>query len=90
MSKKLSEIGLAPALIRSYGDAMAVGANAYEAGRIKNRRVEVWICPPPACPLMNVVVDNSKPVNLPNNNDIPSGVHFGRPPSTDGADAPKG
>ncbi len=90
VSKKLSEIGLAPALIRSYGDAMAVGANAYEAGRIKNRRVEVWICPPPACPLMNVVVDNSKPVNLPNNNDIPSGVHFGRPPSTDGADAPKG
>ncbi|MBN8649709.1 MAG: OmpA family protein, partial [Caulobacterales bacterium] len=57
IASKLGELGINPSVIRSFGDAMAVGANAYEAGRIKNRRVEVWVCPPPACPLMNVVID---------------------------------
>jgi phosphate transport system substrate-binding protein len=90
VAKKLSDIGLVPAVIRSYGDAMPVGANAYEAGRIKNRRVEVWICPPPSCPLINVVVEAPTNEPKPDTNDIPAGVHLGRPSQLEGVEAPKG
>jgi len=35
--------GLNPVRVRGYGSAAAVASNDTEAGRIKNRRVEVWV-----------------------------------------------
>jgi phosphate transport system substrate-binding protein len=35
--------GLRPGKVRGYGNAVAVGSNDTEAGRSKNRRVEVWV-----------------------------------------------
>jgi len=35
--------GVSPARVRGYGSAAAVASNDTEAGRIKNRRVEVWV-----------------------------------------------
>jgi phosphate transport system substrate-binding protein len=78
-STKLTQLGVNPALVRSFGDVMPVGANAYEAGRIKNRRVEVWICPPPACPLMHVATPTTNLQVAPHQQGIPSGVRLGRP-----------
>lgn len=76
---KLSEIGIQPSVLRAYGDAMPVGANALEEGRIKNRRVELWICPPPSCPLVNIVDsagDSSSKMPTVSNG-LPTGVHLG-------------
>lgn len=89
IAKKLGEIGVNPSVIKSFGDAMPVGANISELGRIKNRRVEVWVCPPPACPLMSVAIDTGA-IQTPNDKTIPSGVHLGKPEKIEGVDAPKG
>jgi phosphate transport system substrate-binding protein len=78
--------GLNTGIIRSYGDAMPVGANAEERGRIRNRRVEVWLCAPPACPLVDLVANAGGGVR-----GVPSGVRLGPPPPTpEGAEPPKG
>lgn len=86
----LSTIGINPSLIRSYGDAMPVGANSNEAGRIRNRRVEVWICPPPSCPLVNIVANPTATPQPVNNGGVPAGVHIGKEIKTEGELAPKG
>lgn len=78
-STKLAQLGVNAALVRAFGDVMPVGANAYEAGRIKNRRVEVWICPPPACPLMHMAAPTTNLQVAPHQQGIPSGVRLGRP-----------
>ena len=65
---------------------MPVGANAEAAGRIRNRRVEVWLCAPPACPLVDLVSQASA-----GSREIPAGVRLGTPrPPVAGEEAPKG
>ena len=83
---ELERLGVTPGIIRSYGDAMPVGANAEEQGRIHNRRVEVWLCAPPACPLVDLVSQASAGTR-----EIPTGVHLGtaRQPAA-GEEPPKG
>lgn len=89
VSQELQRLGIAPGTIRSYGEAMPVGANSLETGRIRNRRVEVWICSPPACPLLDVSSATAEPVAT--GGGIPSGVRLGRlPPPQPGEEAPKG
>jgi outer membrane protein OmpA-like peptidoglycan-associated protein len=39
----LSRQGLHPTKVRGYGNAVPVASNENEAGRAKNRRVEVWV-----------------------------------------------
>ena len=86
---KLNEVGVNPAVVRAYGEVMPVGANAFEAGRIKNRRVEVWVCPPPSCPLINIVEGPAEPIAAPQS--LPTGVRLGKPGKTpEGVEAPKG
>lgn len=86
---KLNEIGINPAVVRAYGEVMPVGANAFEAGRIRNRRVEVWICPPPSCPLINIVEGPTETFAVPQG--LPAGVRLGKPRKTpEGVEAPKG
>lgn len=86
---ELNEIGINPAVVRAYGEVLPVGANAFEAGRIKNRRVEVWVCPPPSCPLINIVEAPTETPLVPQG--LPSGVRLGKPPKTpEGVEAPKG
>jgi phosphate transport system substrate-binding protein len=83
---ELERMGVAPGIIRSYGDAMPVGANAEEQGRIHNRRVEVWLCAPPACPLVDLVSQASSGTS-----EIPTGVRLGTPrPPAAGEEPPKG
>jgi phosphate transport system substrate-binding protein len=83
---ELERAGINPGIIRSYGDAMPVGANAEERGRIRNRRVEIWLCAPPACPLVDLVASARA-----NTREIPTGVRLGPPPATPaGVDPPKG
>jgi phosphate transport system substrate-binding protein len=83
---ELERMGVTPGIIRSYGDAMPVGANAEEQGRIHNRRVEVWLCAPPACPLVDLVSQASSGTR-----EIPTGVRLGPPrPPAAGEEAPKG
>jgi phosphate transport system substrate-binding protein len=82
----MEKLGVSPGIIRSYGDAMPVGANAEEQGRIRNRRVEVWLCAPPACPLVDLVSQASTGTR-----EIPTGVRLGPPrPPVAGEEAPKG
>jgi phosphate transport system substrate-binding protein len=83
---ELERLGVSPGIIRSYGDAMPVGANAEEQGRIRNRRVEVWLCAPPACPLVDLVSQASTGTR-----EIPTGVRLGPPrPPVAGEEPPKG
>ncbi len=83
---ELEKLGVTPGIIRSYGDAMPVGANAEEQGRIHNRRVEVWLCAPPACPLVDLVSQASAGTR-----EIPTGVRLGTPrPPAAGEEPPKG
>jgi phosphate transport system substrate-binding protein len=83
---ELERLGVSPGIIRSYGDAMPVGANAEEQGRIRNRRVEVWLCAPPACPLVDLVSQASAGTR-----EIPTGIRLGPPrPTAAGEEAPKG
>jgi phosphate transport system substrate-binding protein len=83
---ELEKLGVSPGIIRSYGDAMPVGANAEEQGRIRNRRVEVWLCAPPACPLVDLVSQASTGTR-----EIPAGVRLGPPrPAVAGEEPPKG
>jgi phosphate transport system substrate-binding protein len=83
---ELEKLGVSPGIIRSYGDAMPVGANAEEQGRIRNRRVEVWLCAPPACPLVDLVSQASTGTS-----EIPTGVRLGTPrPPAAGEEPPKG
>lgn len=82
----MEKLGVSPGIIRSYGDAMPVGANAEEQGRIRNRRVEVWLCAPPACPLVDLVSQASTGTR-----EIPTGVRLGPPrPPVAGEEPPKG
>ena len=83
---ELERLGVTPGIIRAYGDAMPVGANAEAAGRIRNRRVQVWLCAPPACPLVDLVSQASA-----GSREIPAGVRLGTPrPPVAGEEAPKG
>jgi phosphate transport system substrate-binding protein len=83
---EMERLGVTPGIIRSYGDAMPVGANAEEQGRIHNRRVEVWLCAPPACPLVDLVSQASAGTR-----EIPTGVRLGTPrPPAAGEEPPKG
>jgi phosphate transport system substrate-binding protein len=83
---EMEKLGVSPGIIRSYGDAMPVGANAEEQGRIRNRRVEVWLCAPPACPLVDLVSQASTGTR-----EIPTGVRLGPPrPAVAGEEPPKG
>jgi phosphate transport system substrate-binding protein len=82
----MERLGVSPGIIRAYGDAMPVGANAEEQGRIKNRRVEVWLCAPPACPLVDLVSQANTGTR-----EIPTGVRMGPPrPAVAGEEPPKG
>lgn len=48
----LSTYGVRPAVVQGYGPAAAVASNDTEAGRERNRRVEVWLLDkPPATPV---------------------------------------
>jgi phosphate transport system substrate-binding protein len=80
---ELERLGVSPGIIRSYGDAMPVGANAEEQGRIRNRRVEVWLCAPPACPLVDLVSQASTGTR-----EIPTGVRLGPPRAPVAGDEP--
>jgi phosphate transport system substrate-binding protein len=83
---EMERLGVSPGIIRSYGDAMPVGANAEEQGRIRNRRVEVWLCAPPACPLVDLVSQATTGTR-----EIPTGVRMGPPrPPAAGEEPPKG
>ncbi len=83
---EMERLGVTPGIIRSYGDAMPVGANAEEQGRIRNRRVEVWLCAPPACPLVDLVSQATTGTR-----EIPTGVRMGPPrPTVAGEEPPKG
>jgi phosphate transport system substrate-binding protein len=83
---EMERLGVTPGIIRAYGDAMPVGANAEEQGRIHNRRVEVWLCAPPACPLVDLVSQASTGTR-----EIPTGVRLGTPrPPAAGEEPPKG
>jgi phosphate transport system substrate-binding protein len=78
--------GINPGIIRAYGDALPVGANSEERGRIRNRRVEVWLCAPPACPLVDLVSQAASSTQS-----VPSGVRLGNPRElVDGGEPPKG
>jgi phosphate transport system substrate-binding protein len=82
----MEKAGVSPGIIRAYGDAMPVGANAEEQGRIRNRRVEVWLCAPPACPLVDLVSQASTGTR-----EVPTGIRLGPPrPPAAGEEAPKG
>ncbi|GIU66282.1 phosphate ABC transporter substrate-binding/OmpA family protein [Candidatus Phycosocius spiralis] len=82
----LQGLGVTPGLVRSYGDSLPVGFNGDERGRVRNRRVEVWLCAPPACPLINL---GSQAVSQ--EREIPAGVRLGPPkPVGEGEPAPKG
>lgn len=82
----LERSGITPGIIRSYGDAMPVSANAEERGRIRNRRVEVWVCAPPACPLVDLVTQATTAPRA-----VPLGVRLGPQPKTpEGVEPPKG
>ncbi|WP_240007997.1 phosphate ABC transporter substrate-binding/OmpA family protein [Pseudaquidulcibacter saccharophilus] len=87
----LGQAGINPSMVRAYGDVLPVGSNAYEEGRIKNRRVEVWVCPPPSCPLVSIVenrpqaTQESAQIGV-----IPTGVHLGKAVKSEGEVAPKG
>jgi phosphate transport system substrate-binding protein len=83
---EMERLGIPPGIIRSYGDALPVAANAEEQGRIRNRRVEVWLCAPPACPLVDLASQATSRTS-----GIPTGVRLGPPPPTPpGEEAPKG
>jgi phosphate transport system substrate-binding protein len=43
LAEALINAGVAPTRVRGYGQEVPVASNATEKGRIKNRRVEVWI-----------------------------------------------
>jgi phosphate transport system substrate-binding protein len=86
---ELGQAGINPSVVRSYGDSMPVAANAYEEGRIKNRRVEVWVCPPPSCPLVNIV-DNRTQQQPTQIGVVPAGVHLGKAAKSEGEVSPKG
>ncbi|GBF58699.1 putative lipoprotein YiaD [Candidatus Phycosocius bacilliformis] len=82
----LQGLGVTPGLVRAYGEALPVGSNSDERGRTRNRRVEVWLCSPPACPLITVgsEADSGK-------RGIPAGVRLGAPrPPVEGEPVPKG
>lgn len=90
VAAKLGALGINPAIIKAYGDKMPVGANAYEAGRIKNRRVEVWVCPPPSCPVMNIGAIALPKSQTGDDQIMPSGVRWGVSKRAPGVEAPKG
>jgi phosphate transport system substrate-binding protein len=86
----LRQRGMSIGLLRAYGDQMPVGANANEAGRIRNRRVEIWICPPPACPALDLAATVTAAPTAPPRG-LPTGVRLGRPKApAPGEEAPKG
>ncbi len=83
---ELERLGVTPGIIRSYGDALPVGANADERGRIHNRRVEIWLCAPPSCPLIDLASQSTHWTR-----EIPAGVRLGTPRApAQGEEAPKG
>jgi len=43
VAKELIKLGIAPRRVRGFGQAMPVSENNSEDGRMKNRRVEIWI-----------------------------------------------
>ncbi len=90
VATKLAGLGINPAIIKAYGDKMPVGANAYEAGRIKNRRVEIWVCPPPSCPVINIGAISVPKAPTADDQIMPSGVRWGPSKPAPGEEAPKG
>lgn len=90
VAAQMEKQGLSPGLVRAFGDAMPVGANAEERGRIRNRRVEVWVCPPPACPALELAA-GAGDAPAQDRSSLPAGVRLGPPPRpATPADAPKG
>ena len=82
----LQGLGVTPGVVRSYGDSLPVGSNSDERGRIRNRRVEIWLCAPPACPLINLGAEAETTTR-----GIPPGVRLGPPrPPVEGEPVPKG
>ncbi|MFN5554236.1 MAG: OmpA family protein, partial [Hyphomonadaceae bacterium] len=82
----LQGLGVTPGVVRSYGDSLPVGSNSDERGRIRNRRVEIWLCAPPACPLINLGAEAEATTR-----GIPAGVRLGPPrPAAEGEPVPKG
>ena len=82
----LQGLGVTPGVVRSYGDSLPVGSNSDERGRMRNRRVEIWLCAPPACPLINLGAEAEA-----TNRGIPAGVRLGPPrPPVEGEPVPKG
>jgi phosphate transport system substrate-binding protein len=82
----LQGLGVTPGVVRSYGDSLPVGSNSDERGRIRNRRVEIWLCAPPACPLINLGTEVETTAR-----GIPAGVRLGpQRPLVDGEPVPKG
>ena len=82
----LQGLGVTPGVVRSYGDSLPVGSNSDERGRIRNRRVEIWLCAPPACPLINLGAEAETATR-----GIPQGVRLGPPrPPAEGEPVPKG
>lgn len=87
VANTLRQKGLGTGLIRSFGEAMPVGANATEEGRIRNRRVEVWICAPPACPLIDLAAGPLQDTT-PQARTLPAGVRLGPGPRLQPGDEP--
>lgn len=82
----LQGLGVTPGVVRSYGDSLPVGSNSDERGRMRNRRVEIWLCSPPACPLINLGAEAETTTR-----GIPAGVRLGPPrPPVEGDPVPKG
>lgn len=90
VASKLAALGINPSIIKAYGDKMPVGANANEAGRIKNRRVEIWLCPAPSCPVMNIGAIALPKAPTGDDQIMPSGVRWGVSKPAPGTEAPKG
>jgi phosphate transport system substrate-binding protein len=90
VAAQLETLGIVPGVIQSFGEAMPVGANSTESGRIRNRRVEVWICDGSACPLVDLAAALG-PARPALGGGIPAGVRLGPPtPTPKGEEPPKG
>ena len=86
----LETLGIVPGTIQSFGEAMPVGANSSEEGRIRNRRVEIWVCDSEACPLVDLAAALA-PTRPSAGGGVPAGVRLGTPaPTPKGDEPPKG